>query len=170
MRSCRVSPLISTSKTRWLTSNRIISPSRTAAIGPPSAASGETCPAINPWVAPLKRPSVKRATDDPKPSPNRTGDAQHFAHPRSALGAFVADDDNIAGFNFLAGVFAGHCGHGVFFRFEDPRRTAMLQPLMPADFRDTAFGREIALQDDKPTGFLQRLFQGRNHLLPGSFE
>ena len=42
---------------------------------------------------------------------NCAGDAQHFAHARTALGTFVADDDHIAGLNFLG----GHRGHGVFF-------------------------------------------------------
>src|SRR5215472_17868559 len=47
----------------------IVSPSRTAAIGPPTAASGATWPTMKPRVAPLKRPSVSSATDSPSPSP-----------------------------------------------------------------------------------------------------
>src|SRR5579875_781044 len=47
----------------------ITSPSRSAASGPPSAASGATCPTIKPRVPPLKRPSVKSATLSPRPSP-----------------------------------------------------------------------------------------------------
>ena len=46
-----------------------MSPSRIAAMGPPSAASGDTWPIIRPRVAPLKRPSVSSATESPKPSP-----------------------------------------------------------------------------------------------------
>ena len=38
-------------------------------MGPPAAASGATCPAMRPWVAPLKRPSVSSATESPSPSP-----------------------------------------------------------------------------------------------------
>ena len=45
------------------------SPSRTAAIGPPRAASGATWPTISPRVAPEKRPSVTSATDSPSPAP-----------------------------------------------------------------------------------------------------
>src|SRR6185369_10058184 len=48
---------------RFATSNVMMSPSRTAAIGPPTAASGATCPAINPRVAPENRPSVNSATE-----------------------------------------------------------------------------------------------------------
>ncbi len=40
----------------------IVSPSRTRAIGPPTAASGATWPMTKPWLAPEKRPSVIRAT------------------------------------------------------------------------------------------------------------
>ena len=47
----------------------IVSPSRTAAIGPPTHASGATWPIISPLVAPLKRPSVIRATVSPSPWP-----------------------------------------------------------------------------------------------------
>ena len=54
---------------RFRSSNKIMSPSRTMAIGPPLAASGATCPAIIPRVAPEKRPSVKSATDSPRPAP-----------------------------------------------------------------------------------------------------
>jgi len=47
----------------------MISPSSTSAIGPPTAASGETCPIEAPRLAPEKRPSVIRATDEPSPIP-----------------------------------------------------------------------------------------------------
>ena len=47
----------------------IMSPSSIKAIGPPTAASGETCPIEAPRDAPLKRPSVIRATEEPSPIP-----------------------------------------------------------------------------------------------------
>ena len=59
----------SSSRRRLSMSNSIVSPSRTAAIGPPCGASGATCPAIRPRVAPEKRPSVSSATLSPRPSP-----------------------------------------------------------------------------------------------------
>ena len=46
-----------------------MSPSRTAAMGPPRAASGATCPTMSPRVAPEKRPSVTIATESPSPAP-----------------------------------------------------------------------------------------------------
>src|SRR5208283_4678264 len=57
------------SSERASTSMTISSPSRTAASGPPAAASGAACPIINPRVPPLKRPSVTSATLSPKPAP-----------------------------------------------------------------------------------------------------
>src|SRR5262249_25454557 len=59
----------STSSLRAAMSKITRSPSRTKAIGPPSAASGATCPAMRPCVAPLKRPSVISATESPSPRP-----------------------------------------------------------------------------------------------------
>ncbi len=46
-----------------------MSPSRSAAIGPPLNASGATWPTMKPCVAPEKRPSVTSATSSERPSP-----------------------------------------------------------------------------------------------------
>ena len=48
---------------------RIRSPFRIRAMGPLSMASGLTWPMQSPAVPPLKRPSVMRATDLPRPWP-----------------------------------------------------------------------------------------------------
>ena len=48
---------------------RIRSPSLTKAIGPPSTASGETCPTHSPVLPPLNRPSVNSRVDLPSPAP-----------------------------------------------------------------------------------------------------
>ena len=56
---------------------RSMSPSSTSAIGPPSAASGATCPIIRPWVPPENRPSVSSATRLAQPlAHERAGDAR----------------------------------------------------------------------------------------------
>ena len=47
----------------------MVSPSRTAAMGPPACASGATWPMAAPRVAPLKRPSVMSATSLSRPWP-----------------------------------------------------------------------------------------------------
>ena len=98
-----------------------MSPSRTAAIGPPRAASGATWPTINPRVAPEKRPSVISVTESPSPAPTiAAGDGQHLAHARTAARPFVADDDRVAGLD-VAGL---HRGERRFFRVEHARRAA----------------------------------------------
>ena len=66
------------------TSIVIVSPSRTAAIGPPRAASGATWPAMKPCVAPEKRPSVSSATSSPRPAPMIAAvTREHLAHARA---------------------------------------------------------------------------------------
>ena len=45
------------------------SPSATSAIGPPSTASGATCPTQKPCVPPENRPSVTSAASAPRPAP-----------------------------------------------------------------------------------------------------
>ena len=61
---CPQTPMISSF--RLGISMRIRSSSSTSAIGPPSAASGETWPMAGPVEAPEKRPSVINATDFPR--------------------------------------------------------------------------------------------------------
>jgi len=61
--------------------------------GPPNAASGDTWPIIRPRVAPLKRPSVSRATDPPSPSPTigPQGTLRMRAMPRTRPGPLVGE-------------------------------------------------------------------------------
>ena len=75
-------------RVRFSRSMVMMSPSCTAAIGPPTNASGATWPTMNPRVAPLKRPSVSSATSSAKPGAHdRAGHAQHFAHARARRAA-----------------------------------------------------------------------------------
>ena len=53
----------------------MISPSSTSAIGPPTAASGDTCPMDAPLDAPLKRPSVINISYLPASEFARPGEA-----------------------------------------------------------------------------------------------
>ena len=74
-----------------------MSPSSISAIGPPTAASGETCPIISPRVPPENRPSVSSATDSPRPGADeRAGDPEHLLHPGPADRALVPDHDDVA--------------------------------------------------------------------------
>ena len=76
------------------------SPSATNAIGPPSTASGATWPTQNPCVPPENRPSVMSAASAPRPGAlHRAGDREHLAHAGATLRTFVADHDDVAGFD-----------------------------------------------------------------------
>src|SRR5262249_13718863 len=68
-RRCTSSSVSATDSVRRSMSIVTTSPSRSAAMGPPRAASGDTWPTIRPRVAPEKRPSVMSATDSLRPTP-----------------------------------------------------------------------------------------------------
>ena len=142
-----------TSSRRASTSKTTRSPSRTRAMGPPRAASGATCPAIMPWVAPLKRPSVTSATESPSPRPMmRGGDLEHLAHPRAAARALVADDDDVA----RADGAGLHGRERRLFAVEDARRALVAGALVPGELEDAALGRERAAQDGEAAARLER--------------
>ena len=100
----------------------IRSPSFTRPIGPPSLASGETCPIHGPRVPPEKRPSVIRATDSSRPMPAICGcGCQHFTHSRTSFGTFVTDNDNVSGLH----IPCKNALHGIFFTIIHPCGTCM---------------------------------------------
>ena len=74
-----------------------MSPSRSAASGPPFDASGAMCPTMKPCVAPGEaavgdqRDRLAQALAD-----DRRRDVQHLAHPGPAVRALVADHDDVA--------------------------------------------------------------------------
>ena len=148
------------------TSMAIGSPSSTAAMGPPLAASGATWATMNPCVAPLKRPSVTSATDrtGPRPQwrpslpasracPARRADLRSESPPRrpalilprvTAAMASSSRSKTRAGPRCMLLVVAGHLDHA-------------------------AFRREDAAQNHQAAGRLQRLVERPDHLLPGRF-
>src|ERR1700704_597379 len=84
------------------------------------------------------------------------GRRQHLAHPGTALGALVADDQHVA---FLVLT----CLHGLKTRFlavETARRPGELHVLHTGHFDDRALGSEISLEADDASGREQR-FVGR---------
>src|SRR5580765_2252382 len=99
----------------------MMSPSRSSAIGPPSAASGPTWPMQKPRVAPEKRPSVMSATLPPVPCP-----------VSAAVRALVADDEYVA---FLVGAVLHRLETG-FLAVEAARRSGELQRLQAGDLHD----------------------------------
>ena len=140
----------------------IVSPSRTAAIGPPSAASGAMWPAMKPRVAPEKRPSVSSATRLAEALPHeRRGDREHLAHARAADRALVADDDDVARLD-LAG---GDRLHRVLLALEHARGALVVAALVARELHDAALGRDVAAQDREPAGRLDRVVERADDLL-----
>ena len=144
----------STLSSRPSTSKTIVSPSRTAAIGPPRGASGATWPAMKPWVAPEKRPSVSSATESPSPSPTSAAvTCEHLAHAGAAGGALVADHHDVAGLDRLA----LDRGEGVLLGLEHARRAAVLAAVVAGELDHAALGREVAAQDREAAVGLERV-------------
>src|SRR3954466_4216111 len=103
------------------------SPSRSAAIGPPCAASGATWPTISPCVAPEKRPSVISAISSPRPSPTMAAVTCRISrHPGPPGGTLVADHDDVTGLDRAR--LDGR--EAVLLRVEDARRPAVVHPLV----------------------------------------
>ena len=145
-------------------SKTIVSPSRTAAIGPPCAASGATCPAIKPCVAPENRPSVRKATESPKSGTDqRRRNAEHLAHSRPALRPFVANHDHVVIFDLAV----LHGLKGIFLAIENPRRPFVNHALMTCDFDHAAFRRQITFENNQAAGRLERIAIGRTTSCPG---
>ncbi len=121
----------------------MISPFSTSAIGPPTAASGETCPMAAPRVAPEKRPSVIRCDGAAESSSHDCGGrVEHFSHAGAALRAFIPDDDHIAVYDVSAvdGV------HGVLFTVVHLSGAGMLEHFRRnrASLYHTGVRRQIA--------------------------
>ena len=99
---------------------------------------------MKPCVAPLKRPSVSRATCSPSPAPLIAAvTREHLAHAGAAGGALVADDDDVAGLDPALGDGL----HRALLAVEDARRAAVVAALVAGELHDAAVGREVAAQD-----------------------
>ena len=78
----------------------MVSPSWTAAIGPPTAASGPTCPMIEAVRPARETPigdEVNLFTEALSDESARYG--EHLAHSGPALRTFVTNDDDVASFD-----------------------------------------------------------------------
>jgi hypothetical protein len=74
----------------------------------------------------------------PQPLANQgAGHTQHFAHAGTTLGAFIANDHHVAGFDGAG----GNGFHGVFFPVEDASRPSMMQALITSHFDNAALRR-----------------------------
>ena len=101
-------------------SNTIESPSRSAAMGPPCAASGrhvtrhQAVGCTGEAAVGQQRDGIAQARAD-----QRRGHAEHFAHARPAFRSLVANHHDVVVFD-LARL---HGCEGVFLAVEHPRRT-----------------------------------------------
>ena len=124
----------------------MVSPSRTAAIGPPRAASGETWPIRMPCETPEKRPSVISATSSPRPRPcNWIVSITISGMPGPPTGPTLRTTITLPGL-IVAGADRRH---GLGLGLEHPRGAAELALLerLARQLEQTALRREIALQD-----------------------
>ena len=81
----------------------MMSPSRTAAMGPPTNASGATWPAVKPRVAP-REAAVGEQRDGVAElgmAADGRGHLQHLAHAGAALRAFIANHEHVAGLDLV---------------------------------------------------------------------
>ena len=134
-----------------IASSVIMSPSRSSAIGPPSAASGpdmadaEAAGGAGEAAVGDQRHLLAHAL-----AGERRGRRQHLAHAGAADRALVADDDDVA---LVVGALL-HRGEGVLLALEDPRRAGedLLGLAHAGDLHDRALGREVALEPDDAAG------------------
>src|SRR4029078_8342415 len=94
-------------------------------------------------------------------SVERGGGRQHLTHTRTALGAFVTNDEHVA-FLVLARLDRGE---SILLAVEATRRPGEFQLLHDSHFHDRPFGREIALQTNHTAGLGDRLVGWTDHLL-----
>ncbi len=111
--------------------------------------------------------SVRKQSDGiAEPCADQRGsNGEHFTHARAAFGAFVADDDDIAGFDLV--LLDG--GESKFFVIENARGAAKTFVVAAGHFNDATFGSEIAFQNDEAAGWFQRRVDFSDDFLVGSF-
>src|SRR5690606_29436628 len=93
------------------------------------------------------------------------GDLQHLAHAGTALGPFVADDDDIA----LADRAVLDGVEGVFLAVEDAGGAFEDIDLVARQLDDRAFGGDVAIDDGVGAAIHDRLGDGGDHDLTGGF-
>src|SRR3546814_2008303 len=94
---------------------------------------------------------------------DRRGGGEHFAHAGAALGALVADDDDLA---FLVVALVDRLV-SVLLAVEDPGGAAELLVLHAGHLHDGAFRREVAAQADDAAGRRERARAGPHDVLVG---
>ena len=149
---------------RLSTSIVIVSPSRTAAIGPLCTASGAMWPAMKPRVAPEKRPSVSRATESPRPSPTIaavTASISRMPGPPAGPSLRMTTTSPSLISPLVTACIAA----------SSPSKTragpAVMASLVAGELHDAALGREVAAEDRDAAGLLDRVVDRPDHFLAG---
>ena len=137
-----------------------MSPSRSAASGPPFDASGATWPDHEP-VGRAREAAVGDQRDgvgEPL-ADDRARDVQHLAHPGAAVRALVADHDDVAG-DDLAGLDGRE---RLLLGVEHARRAAVERPVVAGELDGAAVGREVAVEDRDAAARLERRLDRDDH-------
>ena len=75
---------------------------------------------------------------------------EHFAHTGTTARAFITDDEHVIGLDLA--VLDG--SEGILLAIKDAGGAAMFEALVACDLDDTAFGSDIALEDNEAAGRL----------------
>ncbi|SII46516.1 Uncharacterised protein [Mycobacteroides abscessus subsp. abscessus] len=94
---------------------------------------------------------------------DRTGDREHLAHARPALGAFVADDDDVTLLQFAV----QHRVHRRLFLVEDPGRAFEDVGVEARGLDDGALGGERAAEHGESAGRVDRVVERPEDLAVG---
>jgi hypothetical protein len=92
-----------------------------------------------------------------------TGGSEHLAHTGSALGSFVADDDDVA----VLDLAVEDAAKGGLFGFVDDGLAGEGVALLAGDLGDGAFRGEVAAQDAQVAVSLDRIGEGTDDVLVG---
>ena len=145
------------------TSITTMSPSRSAAIGPPRRGLGRDVPDHEPVRRAGEAPVGDQRDRVGEPlADDRAGDVEHLAHPRPAERALVADHDHVA-----RGDRAGlDRREALLLRVEDACRAAVHRPVVPGELHRAALGREVAVEHRDAAARLERRLDRDDDRLP----
>lgn len=124
----------------------ILSPSSTAAMGPPAAASRDTWPDTGPPGGAGEAPVGDQGTVLVHPTAYNKGACHvHLPHPRTTLGPLVPDDQHVP----LLDLVVGHRPAGLLHGGEDPGLPLKVvhAGLDPRLFHHCALGGQIAREE-----------------------
>ena len=145
----------------------MMSPSRTAAIGPPARGFRRHVAGHQPVRRPEKRPSVTSATESPRPAPTIaavTPSISRMPGPPFGPSWRMTTTSPCLDAAGLDGFERG------FLAVEHARRSAMHAEVVARDLHHAAVGREVAAKDHETARRLERRGDRAHDLLSGRFD